>query len=58
MTPKRLYSKFCEEFPWFVEDVIKYREHKPDRSIDIFLKSGDILNYKLEKKSWILKKGE
>lgn len=57
MTPKRLYSHFCEEFPWFVPDVIKYTENRNDGGIDIFLKSGDILNYKREKKSWILKKG-
>ncbi len=57
MTPKRLYSHFCEEFPWFVPDVIKYTENRNDGGIDIFLKSGDILNYKREKKSWVLKKG-
>lgn len=56
MTPKRLYGVFCKEFPWFVPDVIKYTSRK-DGSIDIFLKTGTILNYSLTKAGWILKNG-
>jgi hypothetical protein len=56
MTPKSLYNRFNKEFPWFIPEVIKYTSKK-DGSIDIFLKSGSVLNYSLTKAGWILKNG-
>jgi len=57
MTPKRLYNRFSDEFPWFVPDVIKFTSKK-DGSIDVFLKTGAILNYSCTKSGWVLKKGD
>ena len=59
MSPKRLYDRFKESFPWFVPNVVRYKENRADGGIDVYLDTGEVLNYQLGKKgSWTLKRGE
>jgi len=56
MLPKQLYTLFLQIFPYFVPHVLKYKGNLKTKSIDIWLDSGETLNFSGNKVSWELKK--
>lgn len=51
-----LYRSFCERFPWFVPHILKYQGNRKEGGIDIWLDTGEIMNYQETRKTWCLKK--
>lgn len=57
MTAKRLYENFCRLFGWFVPHVTKFKENRTDGGIDIFLDTGEVMNFQADKSyGWILRR--
>lgn len=57
MTAKTMYGYFVKLFPWFEGDVIKYQSNHKDGGIDVFFKSGEIMNFKFtSRKNWELRR--
>lgn len=59
MGPKKLYDFFKEYFTWYEGHVVKYKPNRTAGGIDIYLDTGEILNFQLDtKNSWVLKRGD
>ena len=58
MTPKHLYDIFKKEFAWFIPHVVKYKSNRKTGGIDIYLDSGDILNFQADRTGWLLKRSD
>lgn len=57
MSPKTLFDKFNELFNWLSEHAKKYKANRKDGGIDIYLDSGEILNFQVDKEHhWILRR--
>ena len=55
MIPKHIFNIFIQAFPWYEAHVVKYKGNRIDGGIDITLDSGDIFNFNIDGKTWVLK---
>ena len=56
MLTKQLYTLFTQLFPFFIPHILKYKSNRATKSIDIWLDTGETLNFKGNRVSWELKK--
>ena len=58
MTAKALYSAFLKLFPWMADEVEQFKTNRKEGGIDIYLETGDVLNFSMYKGTWVLKGGD
>lgn len=58
MTAKALYAAFQKIFPWMADEVEQFKTNRTKGGIDIYLESGEVLNFTMNKGEWILKGGD
>ena len=57
MTAKALYAVFLKLFPWMADEVEQFKTNCKDGGIDIYLETGEVLNFSMSKNTWVLKGG-
>ena len=58
MTAKALYAAFLKLFPWMADEVEQFKTNRKLGGIDIYLETGEVLNFTMKKNNWVLKGGD